>query len=104
LAALTDKSPGGLLIGTLDPNREVSEQYATFLVRLKSGNTLAGMIADETANGFTLRGVDGKPQTILRADIAELKAAGRSLMPEGLESGLSLDEMANLLAFIANSN
>jgi putative heme-binding domain-containing protein len=104
LAALTDKSPGGLLIGTLDPNREVSEQYATFLVRLKSGITLAGMIADETANGFTLRGVDGKPQTILRADIAELKAAGRSLMPEGLESGLSLDEMANLLAFIANSN
>ena len=104
LAALTDKTPQTLLIGTIDPNREVSEQYTAFLVRLKSGITLGGMIADETANGFTLRGVDGKPQTILRADIAELKAAGRSLMPEGLESGLSLDEMANLLAFIANSN
>ena len=102
LAALTDKTPQTLLIGTIDPNREVSEQYTAFLVRLKSGSTLAGMIADETANGFTLRGVDGKPQTILRADIAELKAAGRSLMPEGLESGLSLDEMANLLAFIGN--
>jgi hypothetical protein len=28
----------------------------------------------------------------------------RSLMPEGLEAGLNPNEMANLLAFIANSN
>ncbi len=104
LAALTDKTPQTLLIGTIDPNREVSEQYTAFLVRLKSGSTLAGMIADETANGFTLRGVDGKPQTILRADVAEMKATRRSLMPEGLEAGLNPNEMANLLAFIANSN
>ena len=104
LAALTDKTPQTLLIGTIDPNREVSEQYTAFLVRLKSGSTLAGMIADETANGFTLRGVDGKPQTILQADVAEMKATRRSLMPEGLEAGLNPNEMANLLAFIANSN
>jgi len=104
LAALTDKTPQTLLIGTIDPNREVSEQYTAFLVRLKSGSTLAGMIADETANGFTLRGVDGKPQTILRADIAEMNTTLRSLMPEGLEAGLNPNEMANLLAFIANSN
>ena len=82
----------------------MSEQYTAFLVRLKSGSTLAGMIADETANGFTLRGVDGKPQTILRVDVAEMKATRRSLMPEGLEAGLNPNEMANLLAFIANSN
>ena len=29
---------------------------------------------------------------------------GRSLMPEGLEAGLSPVEMANLLAFISNPN
>jgi len=93
-----------LLVGTIDPNREVSEQYASLLVRLKSGGTLAGMIADETANGFTIRGVDGQPRTILRADVAEMNTTLHSLMPEGLEAGLSLDEMANLLAFIANPN
>ena len=104
LAALTDKSPQALLVGTIDPNREVSEQYASLLVRLKSGGTLAGMIADETANGFTIRGVDGQPRTILRADVAEMNTTLHSLMPEGLEAGLSLDEMANLLAFIVNPN
>ena len=30
LAALTDKTPQTLLIGTIDPNREVSEQYTAF--------------------------------------------------------------------------
>ncbi len=104
LAALTDKSPQALLVSTIDPNREVSEQYTAFLVRLKSGGTVAGMVADETANGFTLRGVDGKPQTILRADIAGMRATGRSLMPEGLEAGLSLAEMANLIEFISTPN
>ncbi len=104
LAALTDKSPGALLVGIIDPNREVSEQYATFLVRLKSGITLAGMISDETANGFTLRGVDGKPRTILRADIAGINTTVRSLMPESLEAGLSQAGMAHLLAFTANPN
>jgi putative heme-binding domain-containing protein len=104
LTALTDKSPQALLVGTIDPNRDVSEQYATFSVRLKNGGTLAGMITGESANGFTLRGVDGKPQTVLRADIASLNPTGRSLMPEGLEAGLSPVEMANLLAFISNPN
>ncbi|MBS33757.1 MAG: hypothetical protein CMO68_05050 [Verrucomicrobiales bacterium] len=104
LTALTDKSPQALLVGTIDPNRDVSEQYATFSVLLKNGGTLAGMITGESANGFTLRGVDGKPQTVLRADIASLNPTGRSLMPEGLEAGLSPVEMANLLAFISNPN
>jgi len=104
LAALTDKTPHSLLVSTIDPNREVTQQYSTYSVQLKNGASLAGIIADESANGFTLRGIDGKQQAILRADIASLSNTGRSLMPEGLEAGLSLAEMANLLAFISNRN
>ncbi len=104
LASLTDKSPQSLLLGTIDPNRDVSEQYTAYSVQLKNGGTLAGMIADESANGFTLRGVDGKQQIILRADISSLINTGRSLMPEGLEAGLNVTEMADLLAFISNPN
>ena len=104
LAALTDKSEQSLLVGTIDPNREVSEQYTVYSVRLKNGTNMGGMIADESANGFMLRGIDGKQQAILRADIASLSNTGRSLMPEGLEAGLSVTEMADLLAFISKPN
>ncbi|MEE2947687.1 MAG: neutral/alkaline non-lysosomal ceramidase N-terminal domain-containing protein [Verrucomicrobiota bacterium] len=104
LAALTDKSEQSLLVGTIDPNREVSEQYTVYSVRLKNGTNMGGMIADESANGFMLRGIDGKQKAILRADIASLSNTGRSLMPEGLEAGLSVTEMADLLAFISKPN
>ena len=104
LAALTDKSPQSIIVSTIDPNREVSEQYNAYSVRLKNGSALVGMIADESASGFTLRGVDGKQQVILRADIASLNNTGRSLMPEGLETGLSLADMADLLAYVSNTN
>lgn len=104
LAALTDKSPQSIIVSTIDPNREVSEQYNAYSVRFKNGSTLVGMIADESASGFTLRGVDGKQQVILRADIASLNNTGRSLMPEGLETGLSLADMADLLAYVSNTN
>ena len=37
---------------------------------------------------------------MLRTDIAELRGANVSLMPEGLETGLSQQEMADLIQFL----
>ena len=63
------------------------------------------VVAGRGAGGVAHRGGgDGKPRTILRADVAEMNTTPRSLMPEGLEAGLIVDEMAYLLAFIANPN
>jgi len=38
--------------------------------------------------------------TVLRSQIKALRAEGKSLMPEGLEQGLAMQEMADLLAFL----
>jgi len=35
-----------------------------------------------------------------RANIVRMESTGKSLMPEGLEAGLSAQEMADLLEFI----
>lgn len=37
---------------------------------------------------------------ILRSQIKDLRADGKSLMPEGLEQGLTPKDMADLLAFL----
>jgi hypothetical protein len=42
----------------------------------------------------------GAESVIGRADIAGSSSSGRSLMPEGLEAGLSPADMADLLTFI----
>jgi putative heme-binding domain-containing protein len=58
------------------------------------------MIGEETAAGLTVFRVDGTRQRIERGDIERLTNLNRSLMPAGLEAGLSLQEMADLLAYL----
>ncbi|MBC8115875.1 MAG: hypothetical protein H7062_15930, partial [Candidatus Saccharimonas sp.] len=45
---------------------------------------------------------EGKEETILRADVEELKSSGLSLMPVGVEKNITVDQMADLIAFLKN--
>jgi putative membrane-bound dehydrogenase-like protein len=101
LAAVRDKSPEALLIAILDPNQAFELRYSSFSVATSDGRVLDGMIASETATAVTLRRQEGKEETILRTDIEELVASGKSLMPEGLEKDLSPAQLLDLLAFLA---
>jgi hypothetical protein len=49
-----------------------------------------------------LRQAEGKTETLSRTDIESIQSTGLSLMPEGLERDLSLQDMADLIAFIKN--
>ena len=42
----------------------------------------------------------GLTETVLRRDIAQLSGSGLSLMPEGLEAAISVEQMADLIAFL----
>jgi len=44
---------------------------------------------------------EGVIETILRRDIAQLSDSGLSLTPEGLESAITVEQMADLIAFLA---
>jgi putative heme-binding domain-containing protein len=59
-----------------------------------------GIIAEESAASLTLKRADGLTDTILRRDIARLSGSGLSLMPEGLENAVTVEQMADLIAFL----
>ncbi len=100
LAALTDYSPPALLTAMLDPNRGVEARYLDYAAVTTSGLTYTGMLADETGNSVTLRGQEGKQQTILRTELEALRSTGKSLMPEGLEKDLAPQDLANVIAYL----
>ncbi len=100
LAALSDKSPEYLLLNILDPNRGVEARYLSYTATLKDGTQRVGFLQAETATSLTLVGPDGKPHSVLRTDIDELRSSGKSVMPEGIEKEISIDQMADLLAFL----
>lgn len=100
LETIRHRSPGEVLLHVLDPNREVSPNFLDYIVMLKNGKTTTGIIAAETPTSVTLKRADGAMETILRTEIDELTSTGKSIMPEGLEKQISIQEMADLLSFL----
>lgn len=91
-----------ILMNILDPSRSVESNFRTYQVLTSDGIVLTGMLAGESANSIRLINSQGKEEQVLREDIEELNASDKSLMPEGFESLITKQEMADLLAFLNN--
>lgn len=60
-------------------------------------------IYSETETSVTLRQPFGSENTLLRSNISRIQSLEQSIMPEGLEEGLSVQDMADLLEFVVNA-
>jgi len=59
-----------------------------------------GLIVSETAGSVTVRQPLGVEVSVARTQIAKMQASKLSLMPEGLEEGLTSRDLADLMDFI----
>ncbi|MFM7163860.1 MAG: PVC-type heme-binding CxxCH protein [Planctomycetaceae bacterium] len=100
LASLTSRDPALLLSAILDPSGAVEAKYLNFVAVTESGRSAAGMLTTETATGLTFMAAEGRTETLLRAEIEELRSTGKSLMPEGLEKELSQQDLADVIEFV----
>jgi putative membrane-bound dehydrogenase-like protein len=100
LAAMQARGPEAMLLGILDPNREVLPAFTGRTAVCADGRVVTGVLAAEGDASITLRTADGEVLVLARDDIDELLDTGRSLMPEGFERSIAPDEMANLLAYL----
>lgn len=100
LQSVANHPPEKLLVSILDPNASIEPGYTAYSAHMTSGEELYGIIAAETGNSLMLKLPDGKTRTLLRTDIAALHSSNVSLMPEGLEAGLSQAEVADLIRFL----
>ena len=92
LATLQNRGAEAILLNVLDPNREVNPQYVNYILVTTEGRSITGLIAAETATSVTLKRQENATDTVLRANIEELRSTGQSIMPEGLEK--QLDQQA----------
>jgi putative heme-binding domain-containing protein len=86
--------PEVLLTNILDPNRAIDNNYFSYTIVLDSGKVLTGIIVNETGNSVTLKQPENKTATILKDEIEEMKSDGVSLMPNGLEKNITVQEMS----------
>lgn len=92
-----------MLGNILDPNREVAPQFQAYEVELKDGDSLIGLVGNETASSITVRQAFGKEEVVPRSNIARIRNQNQSLMPEGLEAGLKPQDIADLLEYVSTA-
>jgi len=100
VSALRNKSKEALLIDILDPSREVDPRYVSYQVTTTTGRTVSGLLAVETPTSVTLRRGEKAEDTILRAQIEELRATTKSLMPEEFEKQMDKQQVADLIDYL----
>jgi putative heme-binding domain-containing protein len=100
LSALTDRSAEALLTAIFDPNRAVEAKFLNYTAATHDGLVVTGMLAAETGNSVTLVASEGKQVSLLRTELETLASSSKSLMPEGLEKDLQLQDVADLLQYL----
>ena len=64
--------------------------YTAYTVISGDGRIFNGLMTAETTDAVVLRQAESKEQIIARADIEEIRASGKSLMPEGVEKEIDV--------------
>ena len=89
-----------LLQSILYPSHFISDQYATKTVATASGRTFNGVIREKKDGSVIVLDPEGNEIFVAAEDIDEIVPNKKSTMPAGLLNELSLEEIANLFAFL----
>ena len=92
-----------MLLNVVNPNAEIREGYENYLLTTKDGRALSGFVADKDDRVIVLRGLDGENSVLPRDEISEMKAAGASLMPEGMLEAMDDQQVRDLFAYLRST-
>ncbi len=89
-----------LMAAVVFPNRDVAPAYRTTLFRLRDGQTITGLIAFESADGWIVQTGAGTTARVNSADVVSREPSNVSVMPSGLLGGLAGADWADLYAYM----
>jgi putative heme-binding domain-containing protein len=92
-----------MLVHIVDPNKEVSDQYAATVFVLKDGSSVLGRLAREDDEKYYVSQNPYAPDVLRevpKQDVASTKLSRISLMPPGLINRLDNEELKDLIAYL----
>ena len=103
LLEVGDKFPRRELIRAIqEPSASIAVGYGTTIVETKSGEEFQGILKETTVDSLDLIGADGKHIRIAARDIKEQRGSTVSLMPEGLQAGMTREEFTDLIEYLVS--
>jgi putative heme-binding domain-containing protein len=85
----------------IHPSHVISDQYASKTVQTERGMQFTGIVGEAGVGAVIVLQANGEKITIPRNEIDEIVPSQKSAMPEGLFNTLTLEEIADLFAYIA---
>ena len=90
---------GFIIPAIVDPSLAIREEYTTFNLLTKDGQSLTGFLSRNDPQSITFMDLTGSKQVIARRNIVDLAASQTSLMPEGLTTALTDEQLRDLLSY-----
>jgi putative heme-binding domain-containing protein len=91
-----------ILESVVYPNQVVSDQYVSQTI-VANGKTYTGIAARQADGSLVVLQSDGQKAHLEAQDIEEVSQSKLSAMPEGLLNRLSLEQVADLFAYLVNA-
>ncbi len=92
-----------LLESIIFPNASFVRSFEPVIVVTHAGKAFNGLIRHETAEEIVLATGPNKEERVARVDIEEIRPSSVSIMPAGLDQQLTLEQLADLVAFLKAS-
>lgn len=94
------RSPKDLLEAIVFPSASFVNGYRPYVIATDDGKVVQGVISAETTDAITLRTQDLQEIRVRRDAIDEQREGTTSIMPKGLDTQLTPDELRHLLAYL----
>jgi putative heme-binding domain-containing protein len=91
-----------LLESILEPSRRIEPKYAAYVAQTADGRSLTGLLVRRDDSAVVLRDAQNKEVVLAARDVEVLQPARLSLMPSGQLAGLTAQDAADLLEYLAS--
>ncbi|MDF1858706.1 MAG: FG-GAP-like repeat-containing protein [Verrucomicrobiales bacterium] len=92
-----------LLENVLAPSSVVGREYLLNIFTMKDGSTISGMVKAETPEFVTVSMPGGTDTDVKITEIKERQQMAQSLMPAGLFDTMKIEQVADLVKYLASS-
>lgn len=103
LTGIRAKYPRAFIIeSVLYPSKVILDGYQQVLFQTKDDEDVSGIVRNETPDDLMVIDSAGAKHVLKKSNIVSRKVSQISLMPEGLQSGLSVTEFSDLISYVEN--
>jgi putative heme-binding domain-containing protein len=95
------RARGELLESILEPSRRIEPKHAAYTAHTADGRSITGLLIKRDEQDVVLRDAQNKEIIVAAKNVEELRPARTSLMPDGQMAGLTAQEAADLLEYLA---